>query len=220
MDGELRKAWQEIITAEDYDQHMATVGQAEANALLVRDLIVNSSLPPDGRILFAGAGTGQMFDFVDPEFLATWQVTFTDLNQGYLDKLQLRLSASSVRFVCQVDDIENTSLRGPFDLIVLVLVLEHVKWQRALNQMVGLNTQSFLIVTQQNPPEFSSGVTPGRTLPPSIELASKTAVSHLLDKAELVDFLQSLGFEPVKEDNRPVLDNKIMRGIVFKRAIL
>jgi hypothetical protein len=31
MDPELRRAWTEIITAEDYEEHMASIGQAQAD---------------------------------------------------------------------------------------------------------------------------------------------------------------------------------------------
>jgi hypothetical protein len=37
MDNRLRDPWKNSIRAEDYDAHMAAVGQAQANALLVAD---------------------------------------------------------------------------------------------------------------------------------------------------------------------------------------
>jgi len=66
MDPELRRASTEIVTAEDYEEHMASIGQAQAAAELTQQLVQSASLRPGSRITIAGAGTGQMFDFVDP----------------------------------------------------------------------------------------------------------------------------------------------------------
>ncbi len=66
MDERLREAWTTIIQAEDYDAHMCAVGQAQANAGLVLELFRERPPHRGAKILFAGAGTGQMFDFVAP----------------------------------------------------------------------------------------------------------------------------------------------------------
>jgi hypothetical protein len=58
----LREAWQGHITAEDYDAHMARVGQAQANARIV-GLFVEHWLTPPSRVLVVGAGTGQLLDY-------------------------------------------------------------------------------------------------------------------------------------------------------------
>ena len=65
----LRDAWANLIRAEDYEAHMAAVGQAQANAHLVADYFLQAPLLPGARILFLGAGTGQVFDYVSPAFL-------------------------------------------------------------------------------------------------------------------------------------------------------
>ena len=45
---------------------MASIGQAQAAAELTHRLIQSASLRPGSRITIAGAGTGQMFDFLAP----------------------------------------------------------------------------------------------------------------------------------------------------------
>ena len=70
MDPSLRQAWTEIVTADDYEEHMASIGQAQAAAELTEHLIRSASLTASGRITIAGAGTGQMFDFLAPATFA------------------------------------------------------------------------------------------------------------------------------------------------------
>ena len=70
MDSGLRRAWIEIVTVNDYDEHMASIGQAQAAAELTACLIELASLPAGSSMTIVGAGTGQMFDFLDPEVSA------------------------------------------------------------------------------------------------------------------------------------------------------
>src|SRR5258706_8764724 len=83
----LREAWSKIVTADDYEGHMAEVGQAQANAELVRDLICDLAPPQGAKVLFAGAGTGQMFDYIDGTLFAPFDMTFTDINESFLAHL-------------------------------------------------------------------------------------------------------------------------------------
>ena len=66
---ELRDAWSRTITAEDYEAHMAAIGQAQANAALVAEYLQAQPPSRHASVLFAGAGTGQMFEYVSPEIL-------------------------------------------------------------------------------------------------------------------------------------------------------
>jgi len=73
MDPSLRQAWTEIVTADDYEEHMASIGQAQAAAELTKHLIRSASLTAGGRITIAGAGTGQMFDFLAPAIFCPYR---------------------------------------------------------------------------------------------------------------------------------------------------
>jgi len=135
MSTDLRNAWQTLINADDYERHMAAVGQAEANALLVRDYFAHTPLPPEAKILFLGAGAGQMFDYISPEFLRPYRTTFTDLNLTYLERLHRRIhNYPGLRFEIVTDDIEQTRLQPGYFAIVAVLLLEHVDWRKAFRQ--------------------------------------------------------------------------------------
>jgi hypothetical protein len=62
----LRDLWAGHITADDYERHMAATGQPQANADLLAELFRDVPPAPGARILFAGAGTGQYFDYFPP----------------------------------------------------------------------------------------------------------------------------------------------------------
>ena len=195
---------------------MANVGQAQANAQLVRDLILWANLPPGSRLLFAGAGPGQMFEHVDSAFLHPFHVTFTDISPKFTARLAERVcEAGLYEFEVVLDDIEDTKLKGPFDAAVIVLVLEHVDWRRALREMVSLGVSRFILIIQRNPPGMTTPTTFGRERPGTLNNLKYGDRSHLIDQAELVEDLASLGFDLVHEDYRAVADGKTMCGLVF-----
>ena len=101
--------WRADITAEDYERHMAGTGQPQANADLLAELFRERPPAPGADVLFAGAGTGQIFDDFPVEVLEPYTVTCTDINADFLRRLV-------ERFPCKiaVDDIECPTLPGPF----------------------------------------------------------------------------------------------------------
>jgi hypothetical protein len=91
MDSNLRVAWTQIVTAEDYDEHMAAVGQAQAAAVLTVELIQKAALHEGSRLVIAGAGTGHMFDFLNIDLFRPFRLICTDLNPTFLVRLRARL---------------------------------------------------------------------------------------------------------------------------------
>jgi hypothetical protein len=91
MDPETRRAWLEVVSGDDYDQHMATIGQAQVNASLVCQMLGDHPLAPGARLLFVGCGTGQILDFVDLDEIRRFTITFSDINPEFLTKLEGRL---------------------------------------------------------------------------------------------------------------------------------
>jgi 2-polyprenyl-3-methyl-5-hydroxy-6-metoxy-1,4-benzoquinol methylase len=133
MDRRLREAWTKLIGIDDYEAHMALTGQAQANAELVAELF--DSCPPThgAAILFAGAGTGQLFEYVSPLLLRPFRTTFSDINPEYLRLLASRISNfQEISFETALDDVENSQLAPGFELVIAVLVLEHVDWRKAI----------------------------------------------------------------------------------------
>ena len=218
MSHSLRYGWTHIVKASDYEQHMAAVGQAEANAYLVRDLVMARGLPSGSRLLFPGCGPGQMFDFVSGGFLNPFSVTFTDINPEFVAMKGMRAkNAGLTGFVSVLDDAEAPAVQGPFDLAVLVLLLEHVSWRKCLTALASLPVREFLIIIQTNPEGLSSNVSPHRILPASLAQAVGGESPHLIKEAELTEHLDRLDFELKAREVRSVLDGKAMTGFWFSQ---
>ena len=105
MDSGLRHAWTQIVTGEDYDDHMARIGQAQAGADLTCQIIRSADPPSGGHVVIAGAGTGQVLDFLDPALFRTFHLTFTDLNPAFLARLAQRLVRHGLVATVLEDDI-------------------------------------------------------------------------------------------------------------------
>ena len=206
----LRDLWAGHITADDYERHMAATGQPQANADLLAELFRDTPPAPGARILFAGAGTGQYFDYFPPAALGPYRPIFTDLNPRFLDRLAPRCIA--MRRPCQtlVDDIEAPRVVGPFDLAIVILVLEHVEWRMAVAELCGMAGRVFAIV-QENPAGLSEGPLPG-TLAALHELPMQ-----LLDRGELIAEFGGREFELARASFRAVRDGKKMVGLDFRR---
>ena len=185
MDPALRRAWTEIVTAEDYDRHMAAVGQAQAAAVLTK--FVLADMPSGARIVIVGAGTGQMLDYLEPNVLRPFRLTCTDINPGFLECLRDRLGRAGLSADVLVDDIERTTLVSGPDLLLATLVLEHIDWRRGVEAFAGLRPAACAVIVQENPPGMTSSVTPGRPVPLSIAKAIESAHSTLIRREELTE---------------------------------
>ena len=211
MPPSLRHAWTAIIQPADYEAHMAANGQAQANAELVRELFLIAPPPTGAAILVAGAGTGQMFDYLDPGILAPYRTTFTDINPDFLDSLEARLESHELAFETLVDDIERPSVPGYFDLVIAVLVLEHVDRPSAVAGMCRLATWRIFVVIQEDPPNLESRLAVG-TMNVLRELQPR-----LVDRVELVSAFEKHGFRVHRVSSREVADSKEMVAIEFLR---
>jgi hypothetical protein len=213
MDPALRRAWTEIVTADDYEQHMAAIGQAQAAAGLTRWLVESCRLPKGARIMIAGAGTGQLFDFLDPAFFQPFRLTCSDLNPDFLARLRRRLPVDAV-----ADDLERTSLSVRPALLLATLLLEHIDWRRGVQAIAGLQPACCGIVMQENPPGMASAVTPGRVVPPTIAEALSAAHIELVPQIDLKARFATLGYRCSKIQSCEVGDGKHLIGLLFVRA--
>src|SRR6202521_968202 len=219
MDSALRRAWTGIVTAEDYEKHMEAVGQAQAAAELTRDLIEAAALSAGGRVTIAGAGTGQMLDFLDPAVLRPYRLTCTDLNPAFLARLQGRLARHGLEAEILEDDIERTRLAPGPDLLLATLLLEHLDWRRGVEVFAGLRPGACGIIVQQNPPEMAAAVTPGRRLPPSMAKAVGPAHPALVPSDPLLALMAAQGYLQRQSAAREVADGKRLIGLLFGRSI-
>jgi hypothetical protein len=200
----LRDLWAGHITADDYERHMATTGQPQANADLLAELFRNAPPAPGARILFAGAGTGQYFDYFPPAALGPYRPIFTDLNPRFLDRLAARFASQTL-----VDDIEAPHVEGPFDLAIVILVLEHVDWRRAVAELCRMAARVLAIV-QENPAGLSERPLPGTLA------ALRDLPTQLVDRGELIAEFDGRGFELARTSFRAVRDGKKMVGLDFR----
>ena len=206
----LREAWL-AIEAADYERHMAGIGQAEANAGLMAAWL--DAIGPAETVLVAGAGTGQMFDYLPADDAGAGRMVFTDFNPAFLARLRERLGEAETF----VDDIEATQLTGPYPHAAVTLVLEHVDWRRALGSFRQWQSRRVLTVIQENPADVASAVTPGRIVPGTMNVFRDRARPTLVPLAALTDAMAELGYQLEQVQPAPVSDGKRMLGCWFVR---
>jgi hypothetical protein len=218
MKSELREAWTTIIQAKDYEDHMASVGQAQANAGLVAEYLAAQQPTAEASLLFLGAGTGQMFDFVSPEILLPYQTTFTDINGSYLELLSGRLhTVEGLRYKTVVDDVEEIRLTPGFHTVLAVLLLEHVDWRKAVSTISGLAANQVFVIIQENPAALATAITPTREIAGTMKIFREVHPS-LIPPSDLKAEFARHGFAPSYSAEKVVADNKKMLAIGFERA--
>jgi len=218
MDAASRRAWTEVVTAEDYDRHMAAIGQAAATAELLMNLLGQIPPSPRRRVLLLGGGTGWMFEHADVSPLVRVRLTVTDINAGFLELLRRRARSRGIEPEIVVDDLEDTRLAPGREVVLASLLLEHIDWRKGVAAIARLSPRSVVLVIQENPPGMSTSVTPGRTLPDSIARASLISSSRLVPRTELVAEFEGRGYRLIVEERRAVADSKTMVGLLFARA--
>ncbi len=203
----LREAWTRFIAAEDYETHMAAIGQAQANGSLVAELFAAAAPPAGSRVLIAGAGAGQMFEYCSPDTFRAYQLVCSDINPAYLKRLRTRCECQTV-----VDDIEDSLLVPGFSVIIVVLVLEHVDWRKALASLSRLRPEQVMAVIQRNP----EGELPHRERIGTMRLFGTEIEPKLIEASELIAEFERLGFRLRLQQERPVADGKTMAGYLFR----
>jgi hypothetical protein len=218
MDPGLRRAWTEIVTADDYEEHMASIGQAQAAAELTARLIELAWLPAGSSITIAGAGTGQIFDLLDPALFRPYRLTCTDLNPAFLARLRERLARHGLNAGIVQDDIERTALEPGTGLLLATLLLEHIDWRRGVEVFAGLQPGACGIVLQENPVDMTAAVTPGRRLLPSIAKAVEIGRPALVPRQDLVLAMAAQGYRCRENAVREVADGKRLAGLLFRKV--
>jgi hypothetical protein len=217
MDPNEFSGWTEIVTANDIDQHMASIGQAEVNAHLVAQMLQAFPLKKGSSLLIPAAGTGQMFDYVEPAQIGDYHFTFTDLNLKFLEKLEARLTGRHLEYIATVDDIEATKLSGNYEGILSVLLLQHIDWKKGIDSMLGFSPRRMYLVIQEQT-RTGHAISKERVLAPSIEKFAQIANPCLVPRKELTDYLGQRNYQLLRTYEREVPDNKSMVGLVFERS--
>jgi hypothetical protein len=165
-------------------------------------------------VTVAGAGTADT-DYLDPEALRPYRLTFGDLNPVYLARLRERLARHGLTGETVEDDFEQTRLAPGPELLTMTLLLEHIDWRRGVDSIAALRPRACAIVMQENPPGMATAVTPGRVVPPSIAKAMETAHATLVVRGDLVAAMAARGYGLRAEEAREVADGKRLAGLLF-----
>jgi len=217
MDPALRQAWTGIVTADDYEQHMAAIGQAQAAAELTIEILRRAPPAPASVVAIAGAGTGQMLDFLDPNLFRPYRLICTDLNASFLDRLRERLARHGLEAEILQDDFENSGMYPEMDLLLATLLLEHIDWHRGVTTIGRLRPRQAGIILQENPAGMTSAITPGRAIPPSLARAAETAHPTLVPRDALIDSMETHGYSRREVMMRAVADEKRLVALQFDR---
>lgn len=215
MDPNLRLAWIQIVTAEDYDEHMAAIGQVQAAAALTVELIQKAALNEGSLLLIAGAGTGHMFDFLNIDLFRPFHLICTDLNPTFLARLRARLFTRGLRVQVVADDLAHTALVAHPDFLLATLLLEHIDWRKGVEAITALHPAACDIIIQENPPGMTTAVAPGRRIPPSIAAAVKIAQPKLVPQNEMLSAFGARGYHRVFSNGQEVADAKRLVSTLF-----
>ncbi len=208
-----RVGWQEIVTPDDLEGHMLDIGQVKANAALIDQML--AGLRAGTRIYVPGAGTGQIFDYMKSKW-SSFDYIFSDLRLDFLDRIARRMPAK-VKFRLAIDDVEDSTASFTCDIALVVLVLEHVEWKKALREILKTRPREMMIVIQRNH-EVGTRVVAKRKLRPSIAEFAKVATAELVEATDLIGEMKKLGFQPTWQAEREVPDSKAMQAIRFTRV--
>lgn len=196
---------------------MAAVGQSQAAAELTEWILGASGLAEGDSVTVAGAGTGQMFDFLDARVFRGYRLTFADLNPEYLTRLRTRLARHGLEAEILEDDIEQTRLAPGADLLMATLLLEHIEWRKGVEAFASLRPRACGVIIQENPPGMTSAVTPGRQVPESIATAMQTAHATLVERDALAEVMNAFGYGLGARKSREVADGKRLVALLFSR---
>jgi hypothetical protein len=211
MHSTLRDAWKNQVLASDYEAHMAAIGQARANAEHLREMLSRFPPPPGAMVWLAGAGPGQMFDYLPEELLSPWRLVCSDISERFLGVLRTRCR----RAECVVEDLLQPALAGECHTAVVVLVLEHIDWRRGVEALAARRPKQIFVVIQENPEGMQSAVSPQRVLPGSMVVFGE-AHPELLEAPALVKAFAARGYGLAWSRPAPVADGKTMLGLVFR----
>jgi hypothetical protein len=209
-----RDAWLNIVKPAELDIHMASVGQAETNAAIVKEMFNRFPLAENARLLVHGCGTCQMLDYIALADFGNVDITFADFSPAMLEEGKKRLTRfPGERHKVVVDDIEHTKLDRKYDAVLLVLVLLHVDWRTSLENMMRLGPSRFYIIEQEQVPGVSAITSTGELLP-SMQRYSEVAEMELVPRTDLVAFMDFHGYRQRWSTSCPVRGEKRMAGLV------
>jgi hypothetical protein len=201
-----KKYWKDIVEAEDYDAHMIEAGPGFYQCLPGQN---NAEHIP-------GCGTGQMFEFLRPMDIGNLKYIFSDIKPEFLKKLTARIPRGT-NFRTVVDDLEQSSIHEKVEGVLIVLVLQHIGWQQALDNVVSTQPKRIYLIEQEQD-ATDKEINEYRQLRPTIKKFSDLAKTELINRQDLEVYMNAHGYKLVWQKTEPVPFKKRMFGIVFQRA--
>lgn len=113
------------------------------------------------------------------------------------------------------DDIEQTALLEAPDLLLAVLLLEHIDWHKGVQAIAALRPAACGIIIQENPAGMTTAVTPGRRIPASLAAAVQIAKPKLVPGDELLRAFAARGYSCARTHAREVADGKRLVATLF-----
>ncbi|HUP56517.1 MAG TPA: class I SAM-dependent methyltransferase [Bdellovibrionota bacterium] len=211
---ETKRAWAEIVTPEDLDQHLEMIGQAAANGGLASRMLADFPLADGSSLFVPGAGTGQLLDFCDRTLLASLRVAYSEINSSFAQSLQARLKKYGLKGQCLLEDLEQAPVSAEFDAILMILLLEHIDWQRGLQNLLSARPSRLFVIIQRNE-EGAKTINTSRQLAPSIKKFSEVAKPRLIAASDLEAWLRDRAYTLIRSYESSVPDQKTMVGLVF-----
>ncbi len=197
------------IPAEDYENHMLEVGQAQALNRLVKGSL-NRYRPESFALI--GCSTGNGLEHVNANL--TSRVFALDINEGYLEKVRLSYESALPGLKTIRCDIGSEEL--PFsgvDLMFAGLVLEYTHPERALLKMINALKQGgviHLIIQWNKATTFVS-----KTRYTSLEKLS--TISSVVDKKEVDDFMINNLMIKLSEEEIPLTSKKSFVSLKYRK---
>ncbi len=211
-----KQFWKEIVKAEDYDAHMIEAGQAEVNARLIQKIFQEYPLSLGSLIYVPGCGTGQMFDFLKPQDLGNFKFIFSDIKREFIAELEKRIPEGTDCLIV-LDDLEESKINQKVSAALIVLVLQHIDWKLALNNIVVTDPELIFLIEQEQ--DASDGeINQNRNLRPTMKAFSEKARTELIGRKLLEDELYNKGYRLAWLKIESVPFRKRMFAMVFRKT--
>ncbi len=211
-----KEHWKNIVTPEDLDFHLRVVGQASVNASLVKKMLLLHPLASGSTIYVPGCGTGQMFDYFNPTEIGRFEWLFSDYNGDLALRVHERLS-KEIEFQVFVDDIENTKFTDKVDGALIVLLLQHINWRKALRN-ISRNEPKYIYCIIQDEDIYPQQESTRAELRSSIKKFSEVAETELIKESDLTSLLGSLTYKKVFQESVAVPESKRMVSLVYLKS--
>jgi len=209
--------WKYFLSADCLNKYLRLNGQAKLNSFFILRMLKGSPLKSKSNMLVHGAGTGQLFSNIEIlKELRKYNLTFADINLKYLEKLNEFMNHKHTNYKIKIDDLENTHLKEIFDGVLLVLLLQHLNWEKAINNIIKFNKPSKIYIIIQEKDDINIKI----KLPSKIKFFKLFAISKLVQKRRLIKYLSTKKYTLIDEHTEFTSEKKKFTSLIFHKLNL